>query len=199
MHLVPSSDRTQGPHGELGLDPCGYNPCWRQGGSGMLEYLLLLVWSWCVPRLHDQASRSAPCHASSGNIIFLPHSSNSFTMDRLNFMMSWAEEGIFAWKHHVFVFSNYMKAYVSMYFLHLMLTFPPQTDVMVNGPLSMLFPCIIYNTFVSACSLVLAIESPMQMCIIYLKHSFNLFNTGALKIKCKVSRALPTSWSSSPV
>ncbi len=28
-----------------------------------------------------------------------------------------------------------MKAYVSMYFLHLMLTFFPQNDVMVNGPL----------------------------------------------------------------
>ncbi len=30
---------------------------------------------------------------------------------------------------------NYMKAYVSMYFLHLMLTFFPQNDVMVSGPL----------------------------------------------------------------
>ncbi len=29
---------------------------------------------------------------------------------------------------------NYMKAYVSKYFLHLMLTFSPQNDVMVNGP-----------------------------------------------------------------
>ncbi len=29
---------------------------------------------------------------------------------------------------------NYMKAYVSMHYLHLMLTFPHQNDVMVNGP-----------------------------------------------------------------
>ncbi len=35
----------------------------------------------------------------------------------------------------VFMLLNYMKAYVSMYFLHLMLTFPPQNDVMVNDPL----------------------------------------------------------------
>ncbi len=28
---------------------------------------------------------------------------------------------------------NYMKAYVSMYSLHLMLTFSPKIDVMVNG------------------------------------------------------------------
>ncbi len=34
------------------------------------------------------------------------------------------------WKHHVFVLLNYMKAYVSMYFLHLMLNFPPQKLIM---------------------------------------------------------------------
>ncbi len=32
---------------------------------------------------------------------------------------------------------NYMKAYVSMYFLHLMLNFSPQNDVMVNSPLAL--------------------------------------------------------------
>ncbi len=41
---------------------------------------------------------------------------------------------------HVFMLLNYMKAYISMYFLHLMLTFLPQNDVMVNGPLH--HPCI---------------------------------------------------------
>ncbi len=35
----------------------------------------------------------------------------------------------------VFILLNYMKAHVSMYFLHLMLTFFPRNDVMVNGPL----------------------------------------------------------------
>ncbi len=39
--------------------------------------------------------------------------------------------GLFTWKH-VFMLLNYMKAYFSMYFLHLMLSFSPQND-MVNG------------------------------------------------------------------
>ncbi len=36
----------------------------------------------------------------------------------------------------VFMLLNDMKAYVSMYFLHLMLIFFPQNDLMVNGPLA---------------------------------------------------------------
>ncbi len=36
----------------------------------------------------------------------------------------------------VFMLLNYMKAYVSMYFLHLLLTFSSQNDVMENGPLA---------------------------------------------------------------
>ncbi len=61
-----------------------------------------------------------------------------------NIMMSWGEKvgikkNIYMETScfRVFMLLNYMKAYVSMYFLHLMLTFPPQNDVLVNGPLGL--------------------------------------------------------------
>ncbi len=43
---------------------------------------------------------------------------------------------------HVFMLLNYMKAYVSMYFFHLMLRFSPQNDVMVNSPLHTQQPAV---------------------------------------------------------
>ncbi len=61
-------------------------------------------------------------------------------------MMSWGEKVDIKYMEtscfRVFMLLNYMQAYVSMYFLHLMITFPPKKDVMVNGPLS-LFSCTV--------------------------------------------------------
>ncbi len=54
-------------------------------------------------------------------------------------MMSWGEKVGIKYME-TFILLNYMKAYVSMYFLHLMLTFPaPQNDVMVNAPFLMAY------------------------------------------------------------